>query len=215
MIFFLLLNPSSAHADESVKFHWEKHDEWQVRCVYQQPDGSWSKPVFWNFVPGSGDGKYPAVEVKKGDRKIAGLEFNDQPMALVRVKEEIIFQGEKDLRILEFSGDAPVYPLYSMIPFYFPVFPLTRQDAVLERFLNGNPAGKEKLAQEAAPVIYGNIHKDVKIYAKNHIHAESRGICVRVMKNQQTVFTQYWFSDYPFPLYTVSDRMKVWLVFPE
>lgn len=212
----LLVNPiRPAGADMAA---WRTGQSWVLEAVYRNNDGSWSEPRIWHFSVADQQEHYAEVtaDPAAGDGAKARLYFDRQLGYLAQVRLDDRFRDEKMQRFVRMDQPSPVYPLLSVVPFYFPYFgPNTAQVSFqLKRVLNDRPIGGEALEQRMLPIEWPGMVKAIGAASAERLvpkSSDAPGIQVRVTKHQAVVFEQYWFPGYPWAIYTESDKCKVWL----
>ncbi|MCJ8499390.1 hypothetical protein [Desulfatitalea alkaliphila] len=211
----LLCPADSARAE--LPAAWHTFETWQVRASYRQSDGSWSAPVTWRFAIFSEDTDGFIVDVDGGGGSRARLFFERPSGQLRRIGLTDNIRGETVYRDVVIESNAPIYPLFSAIPYHFPL--LAPEDAngtfQLQRYLNGRRLTAETISQSRSDVQPASLLETVPEAARADIapflSPPIVGTMYRIEKAGEMLFTQYWVPRLPWALYTESPSCRAWL----
>jgi len=211
----ILLCPPAADAE--LPAAWRATETWQIKATYRQSDGNWSAPVTWLFTISSEDAEGFIVEIDGGGGSRARLFFERPSGQLRRIGLTDILRDEEVHRDVLIEGKTPVYPLFSAMPYHFPL--LAPEDAhgtfQLQRFLNGRRLTAETISQIRSDTQPGSLLESVPEAVRDDIESfllPPMGITVyRVEKAGEMLFTQYWDPRLPWAIYTESPTCRAWL----
>jgi hypothetical protein len=195
---------------------WVEGDSWQIRAIYRQPDGTWSAPVNWLFSVTAADATLVQVEVQGGGNSRAQLIFERQTGQLRRIGLTDLLRDEEVYREIRIDGSAPVYPLFSAIPYFFPVYSheAVRDTHLLQRYLNGRKLPAEEVTQVVETFNARELSELMPSEAASDAAALVPGVSgfvFRIGKSGGEVFTQYWSTQLPWAIYTESPACKAWI----
>jgi hypothetical protein len=196
---------------------WMEGDSWQVRAIYRQPDGNWSAPVNWLFSVTAADATLVQVEVQGGGNSRAQLIFERHTGQLRRIGLTDLLRDEEVYREIRIEGSAPVYPLFSAIPYFFPLYSYeaVRDTHLLQRYLNERKLPAEEVTQVVETFNARDLSELMPSEAASDAAAlvpGDLGFVFRIGKSGGEVFTQYWSTQLPWAIYTESPSCKAWLV---
>ena len=219
IVLLLLLIPWALHAEPlDFDVQWPAGTSWQLISTYRQINGNWSAPVTWNFEVSTESDTDIEVKVTSDAVPAAQLFFERDTGQLTRVVWEDRVKGKKLIREVNFQGPAPVYPHFSIIPFYTPLFesdtPASQSTGRLRRQVNGRDLGIEALQQRVLAIDAGEFLSALPDAAGKewaNVDLSNDGFRVTVEKKGSMIFEQYWFPGFPWALYTETGNQKVWL----
>ena len=197
---------------------WRAGASWQLIATYRQINGNWSAPVTWNFKVSAESKENFLVSVTSDVSSAAQLFFDRSAGQLTRVVWEDRVKGKKLIREVNFQGPAPVYPHFSIIPFYTPLFSRgassSQSTCHLRRQVSGRDLGAEELRQSVSAVDAGeflSVLPDAAGKEWMDVNLPRNGFKVAVGKKGRIIFEQFWFPGFPWALYTETENNKVWL----
>ena len=218
IIFLLWLGLRGIVFAEPLEFfpNFKLGSQWNLKTIYRQIDGDWSVPISWRFKVEQENRNTFIVSVSGNTAERAELFFDKNTGQLNKILLISRIKGKEAERELAFLGPSPVYPLFSVIPFYSPVFlsePVVSM-YLLKRQINGRPSGSETLLQDIYHVdkkaILALWPDDTQPGFLND-NPESDIVKVQVKKKSKIIFEQFWLPDFPWAVYTASKNCIAWL----
>lgn len=200
---------------------WNIGSGWTLNAVYLKPDGTWTMPAMWRFTIESVDARTVGIAFDGSGSSQGMLTVDRNTASIIRVRWIDTLKGETVDRELRFSGGAPVYPLLSAIPYYFPASAgmAANETFRLERSLNGRAIGTETLTQAVTDVavaaLQDGLPREVVGVLDNvlgDIPDTTMFQRIEVLKNSEAVFVQFWTHGFPWAIYTQSPTCRAWLV---
>jgi len=233
VILFLLIIPQILRAEKMIIYPaWQPGEKWIVKAVYHSLPNKdeWSEPVFWEYkvtdIKENGTEKYYIIDVKASDNNNLNLtarltyrteckkitcssETSEKCNIPIFIKAEISKSrlGKESVNILEYEKYVPVRTEQTLIPFDTPVFPLcspSSLDFTLIRKISDELKVKETVRQDVKQV---NGIKEIP-----DLTPEKEITEIKCIKNDKTLFVQYWSENIPFPLFGWNENMRYWLV---
>ncbi|MCP4112420.1 MAG: hypothetical protein GY749_43995 [Desulfobacteraceae bacterium] len=220
LLFFILLSSQiGLNAEESQDFtvQWKLGAEWQLSSVYRQLDGTWSDRKMWTFSVAEEDEKYFKVNITGNNSAKAQMSVDKNTYHISAITLTDLMKGKELTRELSFEGMAPVYPLFSVVPFHMPVLlPGNKLQPVcqLKRKINGKSAGSEQLSQELRVADREAFFTEIPSRVKKEWiigNLPKNGFEIQITKKSARVFKQFWFPGFPWAVYTESQNMRSWL----
>ncbi len=216
-LFLFLCMHGILHAEPSdFKLQWQAGTQWQVFTSYRQMDGTWSEPKIWTFSTAKADEKYFEVSIASNSPAKALMIVDKISYQVHRIILTDVLRGKELTRELTFESIAPVYPLFSVIPYHMPVLSPGSYVPVyqLNRKINGKSAGSEKLSQKISNVDREVFFSKIPARAKEEWVSgklPQKGFEVQITKKSAQVYKQFWFPGFPWAVYTESQNMRSWL----
>jgi hypothetical protein len=213
-LLFVLAFPSRGAA-EGVTPVWKKGDSWMVRAVYRShpAENIWSEPVFWEYkivgLEGDGtDGTY-ILEIRERESRLeltSRLAYRAEDLSLARAEITRTRRGEESVTVLTFTDGAPVVTRQTLTPYDTPVFPLTcpsSTDFTVTKQI-GRLTAIRTVRQDVRQVT-GTVELPDQLPGGDLIE-------VRCTGKDGPLFTQFWDTALPWPVYGENQNMKYWLV---
>ncbi|HPQ43689.1 MAG TPA: hypothetical protein PKZ42_05610 [Syntrophales bacterium] len=204
----------TAGAAESFIPEWNVGDHWTVQAVYRtSPEqDEWSQPVFWEYEImdriKKGDAEYLIMEIRDRDGLLnlsSRLLYRVENLSLASVEITKLRHGKESVRVLTREETAPAVTEQTLTPYDTPVFPLicpSSVDFTVTRHIDGLKALR-------------TIRQEVRTSTVDELPGQVPGeglLEVTCIGTQETVFTQWWGSSFPWPVYGKNTNMKYWLV---
>ena len=194
------------------------HTAWQMGYAVKKPDDTWSDPKHLEFRVVRIQADVIQIEITPvGNSQPAGrLTFDRNPGNLRRIELIQYIRGQPMAKEIAIAGVSPVYPMFTNLPCFSPVFTDLPgpNEYLLKRDLNGSALIPENLEQRVETIERQTIIDSAKIPSKSKWESlvpPEPGFKVDVRKNGNTVFTQYWVPGRPWAVYTASENIRAWL----
>lgn len=197
---------------------WKLGDQWIVKATYLQLDNDWSQPVQWAFSVFEETEEGVIVQVQDAaGRQRALLSFDRSEGSLKEIRWQEVIRGKTLERTLRYPLSSPVMPLFTIIPCHW-VLPgkgMGKQCFQSQAVMDGRTIRTEEICQDSEVVPIGELleaRADSMMgdWAFNGL--TKTALEVSVWKGSTHLFTQYRLDTLPWPLLTVSDKMKAWLI---
>ncbi|MDD5724327.1 MAG: hypothetical protein PHY29_11415 [Syntrophales bacterium] len=194
---------------------WRVGDHWTVKAVYRSyPDqGKWSEPVFWRYdiVERAQEGgmEYLIMEVRDREDRLkvsSRLVYRAEDLSLVRVEASKTRRGKEFVTVLACGGAAPVATEQTLTPYDTPVFPLICPSSL------DFSVTKHVDQLKAVRTVRQEVRQVSGVEEMPGLSPGGDLIEVICTGKDELVFTQYWDTALPWPVYGENGNMKYWLV---